>query len=100
MISRADREERSIVQIDLPIQKPTPDLQPVIKPAKKKRTRTTNIISVSLEPELAEEARRTAQRLGMTVSGLIRQLLRQQVIRGSDLIIPIDKPENESRSDL
>jgi antitoxin component of RelBE/YafQ-DinJ toxin-antitoxin module len=86
--------------MDLLIQKRTPDLKPVIKTAKKKRTRTTNILSVSLEPELAEEARRAAQRLGMTVSGLIRQLLRQQVIRGSDLIIPIDKSEHESRSDV
>src|SRR6516225_6717564 len=100
MISRADREERSIVQIDLPIQKPTPDLQPVIKPAKKKQTLTWQVVSVSLEPELAEEARRTAQRLEIPVSGLIRQLLRQQVIRQSDIIIPIDKPENQSRSDL
>ena len=43
--------------------------------AKKPKTRLTTVVSVSLEPELAEEAKRVAERYSMTVSGLIRQLL-------------------------
>ena len=41
----------------------------------KRKNRLTTIVSVSLEPELAEEAKRVAARYSMTVSGLIRQLL-------------------------
>lgn len=59
--------------------------------AKKRRNRNTNIISVSLEPELAEEAKRVARRLGLTVSGLIRALLRRQIISDTDLTLPIEK---------
>lgn len=58
---------------------------------KKSRTRNTNIISVSLEPELADEAKRVARRLGLTVSGLIRALLRRQIISDTDLTLPIEK---------
>ena len=46
----------------------------VTKPRKKK-TRLTTVVSVSLEPDLAEEAKRVAGRYSMTVSALIRQLL-------------------------
>lgn len=59
--------------------------------ARKKKNRHTNIVSVSLEPELAEEAKRVARRLGLTVSGLIRALLRRQIISDADLTLPIEK---------
>ena len=51
----------------------TAHLLDVKKP--KKKTRLTTIVSVSLEPDLAEEAKRVAGRYSMTVSALIRQLL-------------------------
>ena len=45
------------------------------KRARKTKTRLTTVVSVSLEPDLAEEAKRVAMRYSMTVSHLIRQLL-------------------------
>jgi antitoxin component of RelBE/YafQ-DinJ toxin-antitoxin module len=66
---------------------------------KKKRAGTTNIISVSLDRELADEAKRIARSLGMNVSGLIRQLLRAQIMTDADLTIHRErKGKDSSRS--
>jgi antitoxin component of RelBE/YafQ-DinJ toxin-antitoxin module len=62
---------------------------------KKKRAGRTNIISVSLDRELADEAKQVARSLGMTLSGLIRQLLRAQIMT-DDLTIRRKGKENES----
>ena len=57
-----------------------------------KPNRKTTIVSVSLESELHQEAKKTAHRLGMTVSMLVRQLLRRQIQTGGDLTVS-EKPE-------
>jgi len=59
----------------------------------KPKTRNTLIVSVSLEPELHEEAKTIARRYGMSISMLIRQLLRRQIADGGDLTIPAQKSE-------
>jgi antitoxin component of RelBE/YafQ-DinJ toxin-antitoxin module len=63
---------------------------------KKKRAGRTNIISVSLDPELADEAKRVARSLGMTVSELIRHLLRAQSMTDADFTIRRERNENDS----
>jgi antitoxin component of RelBE/YafQ-DinJ toxin-antitoxin module len=60
----------------------------VVTASKKKRGGKTDISSVSLDRELADEAKGVARRLGMTLSGLIRQLLLAQIMNDADLTIP------------
>jgi antitoxin component of RelBE/YafQ-DinJ toxin-antitoxin module len=66
----------------------------VPKKPKKAKTRHTTVVSVSLEPELHDDAKKMAKRYGMTVSLLIRVLLRRQSITGGDLAIPDNKPQD------
>jgi antitoxin component of RelBE/YafQ-DinJ toxin-antitoxin module len=63
---------------------------------KKKRAGRTNIISVGLDRELADESKQVARSLGMTLSGLIRQLLRAQIMTDADLRIRRERKENDS----
>jgi antitoxin component of RelBE/YafQ-DinJ toxin-antitoxin module len=65
---------------------------------KKKRAGRTNIISVGLDRELADESKQVARSLGMTLSGLIRQLLRAQIMTNADLTIHREKKGNHSSS--
>jgi antitoxin component of RelBE/YafQ-DinJ toxin-antitoxin module len=68
----------------------------IVTAGKKKRAGKTNIVSVSLDRELADEAKRVARSLGMTLSGLIRQLLRAQIMTDADLTIPRERKEDDS----
>jgi hypothetical protein len=70
--------------------------QKVVTAPKKKRAGTTKIISISLDRELTDEAKRVARSLGMTLSGLIRQLLRAQIMTDADLTICRKRKENDS----
>ena len=70
--------------------------QKVVTTPKKKRAGTTNIISISLDRELADEAKRVARSLGMTVSELIRHLLRAQSMTDADFTIRRKTKENDS----
>jgi len=70
--------------------------QKVVTAPKKKRAGTTNIISISLDRELTDEAKRVARSLGMTLSGLIRQMLRAQIMTDADLTIRRKRKENHS----
>ena len=70
--------------------------QKVVTAPKKKRAGTTNIVSISLERELTDEAKRVARSYGMTLSGLIRQMLRAQIMTDADLTIRRKRKENNS----
>jgi tRNA(Ser,Leu) C12 N-acetylase TAN1 len=70
----------------------------VLTVGKKKRGGKTNVTSVSLDPELADEAKRTARSLGLSLSGLIRQLLRAQIMTDADLTIRRERKGHHSSS--
>jgi antitoxin component of RelBE/YafQ-DinJ toxin-antitoxin module len=63
---------------------------------KKKRAGKTTVISVSIDRELADEATRVARSLGMSVSFLIRHLLREHIMSNADLTIHREKKQNDS----
>ena len=74
------------------------DIQGLVrKQSGKKKTRNTTIISISLEPEEALEARRVAKRFGLTVSGLIRLLLRERAITGAEITIRPKESDEETQ---
>jgi hypothetical protein len=72
--------------------------QKVVTAPKKDRAGRTNIISVSLDPELADEAKRAARSLGLSLSGLIRQLLRAEIMTNADLTIRRERKGTHSSS--
>jgi hypothetical protein len=65
--------------------------QKVVTAPKKARGKT---ISVSVDRELADEAKQVARSSGMSVSFLIKHLLREHIITNADLTIHRERKEN------